>query len=212
MTDTTGLTRVLIETPFATGPDQFRPDDPDVTASVAEDLATFVAAYMTEDVLRTDPPSHGKYNPMAHHIHVAYARAAAHDALVNHHEAPFASHLIYTQPDVLDDHDPDQRALGIAAGLTWGETAEKTVIYADLGVTSGMWTGIRHAVDHNRPLEWRWLFPQRWTNTATDEITEGLIKANGGSVTPQDNLVQNQLPTFGWPNFPNTDNTTNHQE
>jgi len=50
---------------------------------------------------------------------VAYARRALRDCLLRG-EAPFASHLLYTQPGVLDDTLPDERACGIEAGLIWG--------------------------------------------------------------------------------------------
>lgn len=49
---------------------------------------------------------------------VTYARRALRDCL-ERGEAPIASHLLYTQPGVLDDTVPEQRALGIAAGLAW---------------------------------------------------------------------------------------------
>ena len=47
---------------------------------------------------------------------VRYARACLADCLARG-EAPFASHLLYTQPGVLDDDVPGERALGIAAGF-----------------------------------------------------------------------------------------------
>lgn len=68
-------------------------------------------------------------------------------------EAPFASHLLYTQ--VLDDKDPEQRRQGIEAGLAWGRAADATVVYSDYGVSSGMQQGIDRAVDQLRPVEFR---------------------------------------------------------
>lgn len=47
---------------------------------------------------------------------VRYARAAVRDCL-DRGEAPIASHLLYTQPGVLDDLVPAERAMGIEAGL-----------------------------------------------------------------------------------------------
>ena len=64
---------------------------------------------------------------------VAYARAAMHDCFLRG-EAPYASHLLYTQPGVLRDELPEERKLGIEAGLLWGSLAEKTVVYQDLGL------------------------------------------------------------------------------
>lgn len=52
-----------------------------------------------------------------------YARRALADSLARG-EAPLASHLLYTQPGVLDDTDYVQRERGISAGLAWGVKAE----------------------------------------------------------------------------------------
>jgi hypothetical protein len=83
-----------------------------------------------------------------------YARACMADCL-RRGEAPFASHLLYTQPGVLDDTIPAERKLGIAAGLAWGEMAAATVVYTDLGVTSGMEHGTNRADSRGRPVEHR---------------------------------------------------------
>lgn len=72
-------------------------------------------------------------------------------------EAPYASHLLYTQPHVLNDLIPEERKLGIEAGLLWGEKAEKTVVYCDLGMSTGMKMGIERAEKANRPIEYRYL-------------------------------------------------------
>lgn len=85
---------------------------------------------------------------------VAYARAALRDCLLRG-EAPIASHLLYTQPGVLADSDPKERALGIAAGLEWGEWAEATVVYVDRGLSPGMEQGIERARQQGRPVEFR---------------------------------------------------------
>lgn len=85
---------------------------------------------------------------------VKYARAAMHDCL-QRGEAPYASHLLYTQPGVLDDDLPDERALGIEAGLQWGAAASKTVVYTDLGVSDGMRQGIERAKQQGRTIEYR---------------------------------------------------------
>jgi hypothetical protein len=39
-------------------------------------------------------------------------------------EAPIASHLLYTQPGVLNDGVPAERAHGIEAGLAWLRAAD----------------------------------------------------------------------------------------
>lgn len=73
-----------------------------------------------------------------------YLRACMADCLARG-EAPFASHGLYTQPGVLDDGNPAERAIGIAAGFAWREVADATVLYLDLGVSSGMSAGLRDA-------------------------------------------------------------------
>jgi hypothetical protein len=73
-----------------------------------------------------------------------YLRACLADCL-RRGEAPFASHAIYTQPGVLDDTDPVQRAIGITAGFAWRDVADATVVYVDLGITEGMRAGISDA-------------------------------------------------------------------
>lgn len=87
---------------------------------------------------------------------VAYARACLRDSL-QRGEAPLASHLLYTQPGVLDDAKPDERAHGINAGLEWGARADMTAVYTDLGVSRGMEFGIADALASARPVERRQL-------------------------------------------------------
>ncbi len=98
---------------------------------------------------------YGSDDPAIVERNVKYARACMHDCLVVHGEAPYASHLLYTQPDVLNDRQPDDRLLGIEAGLAWGHMAEATVVYGDLGVSPGMHKGINRAEEEGRPVEWR---------------------------------------------------------
>ena len=78
---------------------------------------------------------------------VSYARACLADSLARG-EAPIASHLLYTQPGVLDDDIPAERALGIAAGLAWKTVADAQVFYVDLGWSRGM-----SAAAEGRPFE-----------------------------------------------------------
>ena len=92
---------------------------------------------------------------------VAYARACLHDCLVNHGEAPYASHLLYTQEGVLDDDIPDERKLGIEAGLEIGRAAKRRVFYVDRGFSSGMRWGLHFAQEIGqecviRQLRGRW--------------------------------------------------------
>ena len=75
---------------------------------------------------------------------LAYARECLRDCL-RRGEAPIASHLLYTQPGVLDDDVPEERALGIGAGHAWISKADAVVVYVDRGVSGGMRAGIEAA-------------------------------------------------------------------
>jgi len=90
-----------------------------------------------------------------------YLRACMRDCL-RRGEAPFASHGLYTQPGVLVDEVPEEREMGIAAGFVWRQFANRTVVYADLGVTDGMRQGIEHAKVNGLPYEVRTL-GRDWT-------------------------------------------------
>lgn len=70
-------------------------------------------------------------------------------------EAPYASHVIYAHPHFLDDFVATERALGMHAGFLWGDLAVKTIVYTDLGISTGMQMGIEHAKKVNRPIEYR---------------------------------------------------------
>ena len=85
-----------------------------------------------------------------------YARACMVDCL-GRGEAPFASHLLYTQEDILDDDIPEERNLGIQVGLAWANEADATVVYTDLGISNGMQEGISNALKVSRPVEYRTL-------------------------------------------------------
>jgi len=85
---------------------------------------------------------------------LSYARKCMHDCF-KRGEAPYASHLLYTQDGVLDDSIPKERMLGIEAGLLWGSKADKTVVYTDLGISKGMEYGIQNAIKAGRQIEYR---------------------------------------------------------
>lgn len=68
---------------------------------------------------------------------VAYARAAMRDSILRG-ENPIASHLLYTQPGILNDDIPEERERGIAAGLAWRAVADLAVFYIDRGWSGGM--------------------------------------------------------------------------
>ena len=85
---------------------------------------------------------------------VRYARACMRDCVMRG-ESPYASHLLFTQPGILDDRNPEERKLGIEAGLSWGQEAKATVVYTDRGVSDGMKQGIERAIEDGRPIEYR---------------------------------------------------------
>jgi hypothetical protein len=86
----------------------------------------------------------------------AYARLCVRDSLARG-EAPIASHLLYTQPTILDDTDPAERQWGIDAGLAWKTVAHGSVVYTDRGITRGMEYGIEAARAAGLPVEMRTL-------------------------------------------------------
>lgn len=77
-------------------------------------------------------------------LNLRYLRACMRDCLLRR-EAPFASHALYTQPGVLDDASPAERARGIEAGFAWRKAAVYTVVYVDLDISRGMILGIEDA-------------------------------------------------------------------
>lgn len=107
---------------------------------------------------------------------VRYARACMYDCLVRHGEAPYASHLLYTQPGILDDDVPEERRLGIEAGLAIGRRAVLRVFYVDRGFSSGMAWALRFAREIGQVCEVRRLGGQwdlGWSPAFTlDDVRE----------------------------------------
>jgi hypothetical protein len=85
-----------------------------------------------------------------------YARACLADSL-RRGEAPFASHLLYTQEGVLDDAVPEERMAGILAGQAYLETCVLSAVYVDRGISAGMELGIAAAERLGIPVERRTL-------------------------------------------------------
>lgn len=85
---------------------------------------------------------------------IEYARRCVRDSLARG-EAPIASHLLYTQPGILDDNVPSERQWGIDAGLAWRAVAEASVVYTDRGISRGMRYGIEAAESAGIPVEYR---------------------------------------------------------
>jgi hypothetical protein len=83
---------------------------------------------------------------------IEYARACVRDSLLRG-ESPIASHLLYTQPGILDDNIPSERQHGIDAGLAWRRVAD--VVYTGRGVSKGMEYGIAAAKEAGIPVIYR---------------------------------------------------------
>lgn len=84
--------------------------------------------------------------------HMQYLRACMKDCLQND-EAPYASHGLYTQPNVLDDKIPEERERGILAGFKWGECGARRKFYVDCGMSSGMKWGMKAAEELGQPID-----------------------------------------------------------
>lgn len=87
---------------------------------------------------------------------IAYARKCVADS-VHRGEAPIASHLLFTQPGILNDDIPGERALGIEAGLAWYRVADKCAVYADRGYSKGMTEGTKRAHSLGVPVTIRFI-------------------------------------------------------
>ena len=86
--------------------------------------------------------------------HERYAREAMMDCF-KRGEVPFASHLLYTQPGVLDDKLPEERVRGIKAGHEVMRWCRLVAVYADLGTSSGMQGDIVKASQLGIKVEFR---------------------------------------------------------
>lgn len=84
----------------------------------------------------------GPYGPTDFKKAIRYAQLCVLDCL-RRGEAPFASHLLYTQ--VLDDRELKERDIGIWSGFAWAELADVCAVYQDFGVSDGMQMGAQRA-------------------------------------------------------------------
>jgi len=87
-------------------------------------------------------------------VNIEYAKKCLLDSL-NRNEAPFASHLLYTQ--VLDDNKAQERKLWIEAGWTYLLNADKVAVYLDRGLSSWMIGAIQLAENNDIPVEKRYI-------------------------------------------------------
>lgn len=85
---------------------------------------------------------------------VFYARLCVRDSLLRG-EAPYASHLFFTQAGILNDAIQEERDLGIAAGQTLGDKFDLRAVYEDFGISKGMQYGIARAQKTGQAIEHR---------------------------------------------------------
>lgn len=96
-----------------------------------------------------------------------YLRACIRDSAMNHDEAPFASHRMYT--DALDDSVPEEREVGIECGYVWWLHGVKHVVfYIDLGYSAGMLRALSRCVELKQPYIERTI-GFRWENAEAAE-------------------------------------------
>lgn len=85
---------------------------------------------------------------------VRYARECMKDSL-GQGEAPIASHLLYTQPGILNDGKMEERKKGIQAGLAWHRVADLIVFYTDNGWSAGMVQALDFVREYRKPYIFR---------------------------------------------------------
>jgi hypothetical protein len=95
-----------------------------------------------------------------------FARACLRDCLLRG-ETPYASHLLLTQPGVLDDGVDGDRKLGMEAGFEFKNVADCTVVYTNLGISPGMQAGIDASLAKGYRYEFREL-PHDWEARALE--------------------------------------------
>lgn len=106
-----------------------------------------------------------------------YARRAMKDSIVRG-EAPFASHLLYTQKGILDDAQRDDRELGIRLGFAWSHCADMHVFYTDLGWSKGMIDALAFCKRTHMDFEFRAVFgpcryPSEWDQPISEQNITG---------------------------------------
>jgi len=92
-------------------------------------------------------------------MNIKYAQLCIRDCL-RRGESPIASHLLFTQRNILRDGVESERILGMVAGWAWMRVAKKLVVYMDRGISKGMHLGIKKAMSINLEIEYRTLHPQ----------------------------------------------------
>ena len=106
-----------------------------------------------------------------------YAKACMRDSLARG-EAPYASHLLFDQPGLLNDARSDERELGMHAGFAWGLVGAKRVFYVDRGMSGGMVLGLSQARELRQRVEFRSL-GGKWAGDAQEQArAQAAVKAH----------------------------------
>ncbi len=72
-----------------------------------------------------------------HMLNLKYAQHCVKDS-INRDELPFASHLLYTQQNILNDDVGVERSLGIFLNIEMLQRADFVAVYTDRGISDGM--------------------------------------------------------------------------
>lgn len=119
---------------------------------------------------------YGSADPAVVERNVRYARAAMADC-VRRGESPYASHLLLTQPGVLRDGVPEERAIGIEAGYAVAEVmldaGGHVAFYCNLGQTPGMFAARERWERQGRTMVDR-VLPDNWDAGADRVGTVGV--------------------------------------
>lgn len=74
--------------------------------------------------------------------------------VVEEGETPIAPHLFFSS--FLDDHEPEERKAGMAAGIEMLEKCEEVWVFdSENGISEGMKTEIEHAGEIGIPVKYR---------------------------------------------------------
>lgn len=97
-------------------------------------------------------------------------------------DAPIASHLLFTQRGILRDDVPDERKLGIDAGLAWLPQAQAQVFFTDRGWSGGMLAALHSrfkwlALLEHVPIEIRALYGRPVLPALLDEDMEKFLQS-----------------------------------
>lgn len=118
----------------------------------------------------------GNTDPSVVEENILYARKAVRDCVLND-EAPIASHLLFTQEGILCDEVPEERKLGIEAGLAWRYVADLTAFYTDRNWSKGMLVALHKCIKEMREFELRSIIgPIRYPTAIHEEVERLLVR------------------------------------